>query len=253
VRRIPENISAEVAAAVPAVAGTALHAIALAGGYPNKLLTKNKAALVHSAAGGVGSMLLQICKLCGFAPVVGIVGSPRKMAFCQSLGADAVIDKSKLSSPGLWREVEAASPDGFAAVFDANGVSTLAGSYDHLARCGRLVTYGFHSNVPRTTGLLSPLAWLGMAYKLLRVPRFDPMHLVLASTAVLGFNLSFFADEHDVIADYMDRIAGWLEQGLLVVPEVTVIAMQDIAQAHELIQSGQSIGKIVIRTNEMNS
>lgn len=51
IRNIPKGMSLEVAAAVPAVAGTALHAVALAGAWPNTLLTSNKAVLIHSAAG----------------------------------------------------------------------------------------------------------------------------------------------------------------------------------------------------------
>ena len=52
IRHIPRGLSLELAAAVPAVAGTALHAVSLAGGWPtHRLLTTNTAVLIHSAAG----------------------------------------------------------------------------------------------------------------------------------------------------------------------------------------------------------
>ena len=56
VRKIPQLLggkvlSLESAAALPAVAATALHAISQAGAWPEKICTKNRAALVHSAAG----------------------------------------------------------------------------------------------------------------------------------------------------------------------------------------------------------
>ena len=51
IRRVPENMPMERAAAVPAVAGTALHAVSLANGWPNhRLLTNNTGVLIHSAA-----------------------------------------------------------------------------------------------------------------------------------------------------------------------------------------------------------
>ena len=81
-----------------------------------------------------------------------MVGGAGKVEACRELGADVVIDKS---SEDLWAAARAASgPEGFAAVFDANGVSTLRASYEALARCGRLVVYGFHSNLPMGSDML---------------------------------------------------------------------------------------------------
>ena len=80
-----------------------------------------------------------------------------------------------------------------------------------------------------------------------RMPAFDPMPLVTDSKTVAGFNLSFFADEHDLIDAYMAQIVRWLEQGALTVEAVTVLPVEQIGVAHELIQSGQSKGKIVIQ------
>ena len=79
------------------------------------------------------------------------------------------------------------------------------------------------------------------------MPKFDPMSLVLESKAVLGFNLSFFADEHALIEQYLDQIVRWVQSSQLTVAEVTVLSMTEIAKAHQLIQSGQSVGKIVIK------
>jgi len=72
-------------------------------------------------------------------------------------------------------------------------------SYDHLASTGHLVVYGFHSNVPKASPWLSPAAWASMALGMARLPRFDPMDLVTTSRSVSGFNLSFFADEAELI------------------------------------------------------
>jgi synaptic vesicle membrane protein VAT-1 len=239
-------LSLESAAALPAVAATALHAISQAGGWPMPICTANRAALVHSAAGGVGGMLVQMLKELGYHPIVGVVGSSHKVQFCLSLGADFVIDKS---SQSLWKEARKYSPDGYVAIFDANGVDTLADSYENLCRCGRLVTYGFHSNLPKASSLLSPFEWIRMLRRVIAMPKFDPMSLVLDSKAVLGFNLSFFADEHELVRRYFEQIYTWVEEGKVTVPACTVCDMKDIGRAHELIQTGSTVGKIVMKVS----
>ncbi len=49
------------------------------------------------------------------------------------------------------------------------GVSTLQGSYNHLSRCGKLITYGFHSNIPMGASFLSPMEWIRMIIKMTQV------------------------------------------------------------------------------------
>ena len=90
------------------------------------------------------------------------------------------------------------------AIFDANGIETLNTSFYNLCRTGTLVTYGFHSNLPKSSSLLSPINWMKIIYNMLLMPKFDPMALVLESKNVCGFNLSFFADETELIKNYMD-------------------------------------------------
>lgn len=63
-----------------------------------------------------------MCRLRGYSPIVAVVGGAHKVAAARALGADVVIDKT--AGP-LWRAAEAASPSGFAAIFDANGAETL--------------------------------------------------------------------------------------------------------------------------------
>ena len=163
-------------------------------------------------------MLLQMLKVCGFHPIVAVIGNRHKRKFCEQVGADFVIVKGgdsegegEESGPqrrgdSIWNEAEKISPNGYVAIFDANGLETLSASYEHLSRCGRLITYGFHSNLPRQSGTLSPVEWVKMIIGLVQMPRFDPMAMVLESKAVAGFNLSFFADENELIERYMKQV-----------------------------------------------
>jgi NADPH:quinone reductase-like Zn-dependent oxidoreductase len=244
-RKIPKGLSMADAAALPAVSLTALYALFLAGHYPTASRFTNKAILIHSAAGGVGSMLVQMSKILGLSPIVGVVGRTSKVEAAKALGCDFVIDKS---TQNLWEAARAAAPNGYSTIMDSNGVSTLSQSYEHLAMTGRLVVFGFHTNLPMGSDMLSPFEWLRMAIKMKDMPKFDPMEMGASNKAVLAFNLSFFAQEKEMVTLLFDQVCKWLEEGKLKVPRVVEMEMEQIAQAHELIQSGMSIGKIILKT-----
>jgi NADPH:quinone reductase-like Zn-dependent oxidoreductase len=246
-RKIPKGLSMAQAASLPAVSLTALYALYLGAQYPVPTTSlNNKSILIHSAAGGVGTMLVQMSKLLKLSPVVGVVGRSNKVDACKGVGCDIVIDKS---TQDLWNEAEQASPQGYAVVADANGVSTLQESYNHLAPTGRVIVFGFHSNLPMNQDLLSPMEWIRMIWKMMQMPKINPMDLTASNKSLLGFNLSFFVKELEMMNMLYDQIISWLEQGKLICPRVVEMNMEEIARAHELIQSGTSVGKIVMMTN----
>ncbi|KAG7364777.1 zinc-binding dehydrogenase [Nitzschia inconspicua] len=250
-RRIPSDLSFAEAASLPAVSMTALYTLYLGGRFPAQDCTpQNKSILIHSAAGGVGGMLVQMSKLLGLSPVVGIVGRSSKVDHPKSLGCDTVIDKSGFKSPSeLWEEIQSANKaQGYSIIADANGVSTLRGSFDHLCATGRLVVFGFHSNLPMGQDMLNPWVWLQMIWKMAHMPKFDAMDLVVSNKSLLGFNLSFFVDEISMLGQIYDQIGAWLKEGKLVVPRITELPMAEIGTAHQLLQSGKSVGKIVMLT-----
>ena len=242
-RKIPKDLSMQDACALPTVALTALYALFLAGHYPTPSKFNNKAILIHSAAGGVGSMLVQMSKVLGLSPIVGVVGRTAKVDAAKALGCDVVIDKSQQD---LWEAAKAASPNGYATVMESSGVATLQKSYDSLAMTGRLVTFGFHTNLPMGKDSLSPLEWLKMAAKMQRMPKFDPMEMGQSNKALLGFNLSFFASEREMLSGLFDSILQWLDEGKIHCPRVVAMNMDETADAHDLIQSGTTVGKLVL-------
>ena len=195
--------------------------------------------LVHSAAGGVGSMLVQLGRIAG-CRVIGVVGASHKVDVVQSLGADAVIDKS---ARPIWQEAERLSPGGYDIVLDANGVSTLKQSYKHLAPVGKLVVYGFHSMLPRRGGIPHKLR---LAWDYWRTPRFSPFSLTTRNRSVLGFNLSFLFDRTEIMQQGLQQLLQWLEAGELQAPRVTTYPFERVADAHRDLESGQTIGKLVL-------
>lgn len=247
-RKIPLDLTYTQAAAIPTVALTSLYALFLAGHYPTKSQFSNKAILIHSAAGGVGSMLVQMSKLLGLSPVVGVVGRTAKVDAAKALGCDVVIDKSQVD---LWAAARAASPDGFAAIMDSNGVATIAQSYEHLTQTGRLIVFGFHTNLPLGNDSLSPLEWIKMGIRMGKMPKFDPMEMGSANKAVLAFNLSLFSNEREMLSNLFSQILVWIEEGKLQCPRVVEMPMGEIRAAHDLIQSGTTVGKIVLTTIDL--
>ena len=235
---LPPSLSTEQGAALPAVFLTAyfaLHVLA----HPRR----GERILIHSAAGGVGTAAIQLAKRAG-CEVTGVVGGAHKVALAKALGCDHVIDKS---SEDLWERAEAISPMGFDIVLDANGVSTLAASYDHLARPGKLVVYGFAAMMPKTGGRPS---YLKLAADYLRTPRFDPLEMTQHSRSVLAFNLSYLFDRLDVLREAMKLLEGCLADGSFVPPPVVTYPLEDVARAHRDIESGTTVGKLVLLPRE---
>jgi synaptic vesicle membrane protein VAT-1 len=231
----PQRLSAEQAAGFPAVSLTAWFAL-----FELAHPRARETILVHSAAGGVGGSLVQLGRIAG-CRVIGVVGGAHKVEAALALGADAVIDTS---SQDLWREAERLAPGGYDIILDANGVSTLEQSYRHLAPIGRLVVYGFHSMLPRHGGLPGKLR---LVWNYWRTPRFSPFSLTTRNRSVLGFNLSFLFDKQELMETGLRQLIQWLEDGKLAPPRVTVYPFEQVADAHRDLESGQTVGKLVLR------
>jgi NADPH:quinone reductase-like Zn-dependent oxidoreductase len=184
-------------------------------------------------------MLVQLGKLSG-CRVIGVVGATHKIAAVTAPGADAVIDKSRQD---LWTEAERYAPEGFDIILDANGIATLKQSYRHLAPLGRLVVYGFHSMLVTHNGLPGKL---GLAWDYLRTPRFSPFDLTTKNRSVLGFNLSFLFDKRELMATGMRQLLQWLDEGKISAPAVSRYAFDSVAEAHRDLESGQTVGKLVL-------
>jgi NADPH:quinone reductase-like Zn-dependent oxidoreductase len=235
---IPDGLSCEQAAAIPCVFLTAYYALFLLCS-PAPPGSGEQTMLVHSAAGGVGGALAQLGRVAG-CRVVGVVGGAHKVDSARAFGAGEVIDAS---SDDLWAAARSHAPQGYDFIFDANGVATLRRSYDHLASPGRLVVYGFHTMLGK--GRQRP-SWIKLLAGWLRTPRFDPLDMTNKNRSVLAFNLSYQFDRTEQLAESMDRLLGWLQDGSLQPPPVTAFAFDAAAAAHRAIESGRTVGKLVL-------
>lgn len=232
----PKVLGFEAAAGFLAVHFTAYHGL-----LQNVVVQPGMRVLVHSAGGGVGSALVQLCKLHDLH-VTGVVGASHKVEYVCQLGADAVINKSQQM---LWGEAKRLCPEGYDLVFDANGPETLAESYAHLKPTGKLMVYGFHTLLPKQGGRIN---YLKAALGMLRMPRFNPLTMTTENKGVIAFNLSFLFGRTDLLQAAVSDLTAWVEAGRIAVPKVRSFALADVARAHQALESGETTGKLVLRT-----
>jgi NADPH:quinone reductase-like Zn-dependent oxidoreductase len=232
------NFTPDQWAAFPAVFLTAYHGL-----FQNFVLRSGMNILVHSAAGGVGGALLQLGKIAG-CRMTGVVGSTHKLDTALNYGADQVIDKSR---EDLWGRARELCPEGYDVVFDANGPATLKQSYDHLAPAGKLVAYGFHSMLSTYAGVPN---YIKLLYQYLRVPRWSPLAMTQENKSLIAFNLSFLFHRTDLLQESMQDLLKWVAVGKIKAPAVQPFAFEKVAEAHRALESGTTVGKLILRLDE---
>jgi NADPH2:quinone reductase len=139
---LPDAISFEQGAAMMLQGLTAQYLLRRT--YPVKA---GETILVHAAAGGVGSILVQWAKALG-ATVIGTVGSDEKAALAKSLGCDHPIVYTRENFTARVREITGGK--GVPVVYDSIGKDTLTGSLDCLAPLGMMVNFGNSSGAVAT-------------------------------------------------------------------------------------------------------
>lgn len=88
--------------------------------------------------------------------------------------------------------------------------------------------------------------WLKPAYDFVRRPRYGPLDMTNTSKSVMAFNLSYLFERADFVELAFGDIGRWLRNGDLKPPPVTTYALSDVAQAHKGIESGTTVGKLVL-------
>jgi NADPH:quinone reductase len=131
---LDDRIDLKTGAVYRGAAFTAWHAL-----HKAARLQSGETVLVHSAAGAVGAMLVQIAKDAG-ATVIGLAGSQAKVDYAKSFGADAAFDYTK----DAWiAQVKAATNDrGVDVIIDCNGGPNFPKNFEVIAPLGRIFSIG---------------------------------------------------------------------------------------------------------------
>lgn len=215
---LPDDLSFEQGAAMMLQGITAqylLHAT-----YPVKA---GETILVHAAAGGVGSILVQWAKLLG-ATVIGTVGNDDKAQRARALGCDHVIVYSREKFPERVRELTGGA--GVAVVYDSVGRDTFLDSVACLRRRGTMVSYG------NATGAVAP---------------FDCALLHKAGSVYV--TRPGLPDYIASRAELLERAASLFEvvrSGQVKIEVLQRYALTDAAQAHRDLEARKTTGSTVL-------
>jgi NADPH2:quinone reductase len=178
--------------------------------------------LVHAAAGGVGSNLVQMAKMLG-AYVYATVSSDDKAEFVRNLGADKVIIYTRSDFEDEIRTDTGGK--GINAVFDAVGGDVRWKSLRCLAPRGHLLTYG------QSAGAAPPLAW---------PPR------GLSSVYVSNHGGADYVRPGPGLVGRAHEIFGWVASGKLKVHVHKEYRLADAATAHRDIGGRNTKGKLLL-------
>jgi len=225
------------AAALPVQGLTAWYGLMELGG-----LKRAAAVLLHSAAGGVGLNALQMLAAHD-ARVVATVGRPAKRDFLTErlgLSPDQVIVRDRRD---FGRQLDGAlgalGLDGLDLVLDAVAGPYFRPAYDRLRPEGRMVVYGAADLMPK--GARPDYVRLALRY--LRRPRLDPLRMIAENKSVMAFNLIWLWEQVDRLPRAYEQMARLVQRPPLVGRR---FSFADAPAALRYLQSGESIGKIVL-------
>ncbi len=204
------------ASGVLGMAGLSAHAGYFACGQPRP----GDVTVVSGAAGGVGSMVIQMARIAGARKVVGIAGGPEKCRAIRELGCDDAIDYKSENVPQRLAET---CPSGIDYYFDNVGGEILSACLERLAMGARIALCGSISEYTRATpfGLTN--------YTRLRV----------AEGRMSGFFVyNHVGRWHEV----MSEMAGWIRSGQLKPVQDVVDGFELMPEALSRLYDGRNIG-----------
>ncbi|MEE8585382.1 MAG: zinc-binding dehydrogenase [Acidobacteriota bacterium] len=227
---LPEKWSFEEGAAFPVQTLTAWYALVSLGNAQC-----GDWALVHSAAGGVGMRCLNICRHLGIQ-AIGTVRSQSKVDFLAERGQQRII----VRGPDFPRQVRNLLGDSpLSLALDAVGGWVQKESYRLLAPTGRLIAYGAALFMPQGNRF-NPLKGF---FQYLNRPRYDPLKLIPDNKSVMGFNLIWLWEQAEMMSRLLDEIAA---AGLDPPHVGRAFPFEQAPQAVQHLQSGESVGKVVL-------
>jgi NADPH2:quinone reductase len=180
-------------------------------------------ALVHAAAGGVGSVIVQVARIVG-AHVIATAGTEAKAELARQAGAHDVIVYTKQNFEAEVKRLT--DGRGVDVVYDSVGKDTFDGSLNCLRARGMLALFGFSSGL---------------------VPPFDPAILGIKGSLFLtrpGLN-QYMATREELLSR-TDAIFGWLASGALKIRIGHVFPMAEARKAHEELEARRTTGKVLL-------
>jgi NADPH:quinone reductase len=186
-------------------------------------IREGESVVVHAAAGGVGSLAVQLGRPMGAGRVIATASTEDKRALALELGADAAVDGAPA---GLANRLVAANLDcRVDVVFEMAGGEVFEQSLHALAPFGRLVAYGNASGEPNEV---------------------QTGRLMRRSASVVGFWLVHAVREAAMVREPLADLFGRAARGELRTIVGGTYALSDAAQAHIDMQARRTTGKLLL-------
>jgi NADPH2:quinone reductase len=186
-------------------------------------VAQGESVVVHAAAGGVGSLAVQLGHPLGAGRVIATASSPEKRELALELGADVAIDPA---ADGLSeRLIEANEGRPVDVVFEMSGGAVFDQSYKALAPFGRIVAYGIATNEANEVSTGS---------------------LLRHSRAVVGFYLFHCLERPAMFTDALSELFARAGRGELKAVLGATYPLEQAAQAHIDLRGRRTTGKLLL-------
>ena len=211
---LPAGVSDEAGACLGIPALTALHAVLANGGV------EGRNVLVAGGAGAVGHYAVQFARLLGARQVLATVSSPQKAALASAAGADTVIDYRRDNVAEQVRQ--ATQGQGIDRIVEVDVAANAALDLEVIRPGGDCVVYG------------SGASEFGL-----------PFFPLIVKNVTLMFFIVYNLDDKDR-QRVVTTLTTFLEQGALIHNIAERLPLEQIAQAHELVEQGWTVGNVVL-------
>ncbi|KUI00548.1 NAD(P)H-quinone oxidoreductase [Mycolicibacterium acapulense] len=220
VMAVPESVPLHEAAGLPEVACTVWSNLVMTAG-----LTAGQLVLIHGGASGIGTHAIQVARALGCRVAV-TAGSAHKLDLCAELGAEVTIN---------YRDedfVERVRAEGGAdVILDIMGAAYLDRNIDALANDGRVVIIGMQGGVKAE----------------LNIGKLLGKRAGVIATALRARPVSGKGSKSDVVAAVVANVWPMIERGEVGPIIGAEYPVQEAGAAHELLQSGEVSGKVLLR------
>ncbi|MCC5923678.1 MAG: zinc-binding dehydrogenase [Crocinitomicaceae bacterium] len=194
--------------------------------------------LVHAAAGGVGVALIDILQMAN-VKIIAKVGGRAKKSFLQNRGVKDIVNyKEEDYQLAVKRML---GKDKLDISFNPFGGGTFKKDFALMGAGGRLVLFGASEMSGKKWGLISMLNFARKMGLLI------PISLVMSSKSLLGVNMLKIADQKpDTLQFCLNEVVALAKAGKVQPYVGQEFFHEQLADAHETLASGNSIGKIAV-------
>ena len=195
--------------------------------------------LVHAAAGGVGTALVQIAKWKG-CEVFGTASKPEKIEYLREQGVDHPINYRKEDFVEAVEKISGS--DRLDVAFDPIGGKNFKKSFSVLGSGGRLITFGASDWSSTNGGFLDKIK-IGLGFGLIH-----PIGLLMKSKGVIGVNmLKLGQNKPSYVSQCLSEVYEHYQKGILKPTVDSVFEATEIGKAHQRLEGRGSIGKVVVK------